>query len=232
VGSVHLGILTEVGGKINFKDIVEGENVREETDKVTGLTQMVIVESAGGREADADPHHQGEEGARRRSTSCRPAHSWCQRPGRSPGRHSREDPPRHDQDQGHHRRSAARRRALRSAPSARQGGHHRGRRNRPSRRDRQGHAQDHRRDRRGNAVRVLGAAVRSRQRAGRRARRAGDPLIDGPIDPHDVLAVLGVQGAAALPGRQDPGGLPLAVGRHQRQAHRGHRAGRCCARSA
>jgi DNA-directed RNA polymerase subunit beta' len=39
-------ILTEVGGKIAFKDIVEGENVREETDKVTGLTQMVIVESA------------------------------------------------------------------------------------------------------------------------------------------------------------------------------------------
>src|SRR5438309_184354 len=39
-------ILTEVGGKIVFKDIVEGENVREETDRVTGLTQMVIVESA------------------------------------------------------------------------------------------------------------------------------------------------------------------------------------------
>src|SRR5213594_242440 len=38
-------ILTEVGGKIVFKDIVEGENVREETDRVTGLTQMVIVES-------------------------------------------------------------------------------------------------------------------------------------------------------------------------------------------
>jgi DNA-directed RNA polymerase subunit beta' len=40
-------ILTEVGGKINYKDIVEGENVREETDRVTGLTQMVIVEPAG-----------------------------------------------------------------------------------------------------------------------------------------------------------------------------------------
>jgi DNA-directed RNA polymerase subunit beta' len=38
-------ILTEVGGKVTFKDIVDGENVREETDKVTGLTQMVIVES-------------------------------------------------------------------------------------------------------------------------------------------------------------------------------------------
>ncbi len=39
-------ILTEVGGKVTFKGIVEEDNVREETDKVTGLTQMVIVESA------------------------------------------------------------------------------------------------------------------------------------------------------------------------------------------
>ena len=39
-------VLTEVGGKVTFKDIIEGENIREETDKVTGLTQMVIVESA------------------------------------------------------------------------------------------------------------------------------------------------------------------------------------------
>jgi DNA-directed RNA polymerase subunit beta' len=38
-------ILTEVGGKVVYKDIVEGENIREETDKITGLTQMVIVES-------------------------------------------------------------------------------------------------------------------------------------------------------------------------------------------
>jgi len=45
VGSLTSAILTEVGGKIVFKDIVEGENVREETDRVTGLTQMVIVES-------------------------------------------------------------------------------------------------------------------------------------------------------------------------------------------
>ena len=36
-------ILTEVGGKVSFKDIIEGENVREETDRVTVLTQMVIV---------------------------------------------------------------------------------------------------------------------------------------------------------------------------------------------
>jgi DNA-directed RNA polymerase subunit beta' len=40
-------ILTEVGGKVAFRDIVEGENLREETDRVTGLTQKIIVETVG-----------------------------------------------------------------------------------------------------------------------------------------------------------------------------------------
>jgi DNA-directed RNA polymerase subunit beta' len=40
-------ILTEVGGKIAFRDIVEGENLREETDRVTGLAQKIIVEAVG-----------------------------------------------------------------------------------------------------------------------------------------------------------------------------------------
>ncbi len=39
-------ILTEVGGKVEFIDIVEGENVREETDRVTGLSQKIIVEAS------------------------------------------------------------------------------------------------------------------------------------------------------------------------------------------
>src|SRR4029079_16471314 len=39
-------ILTEIGGTVTFQDIVEGENVREETDKVTGLTQRIIVEAS------------------------------------------------------------------------------------------------------------------------------------------------------------------------------------------
>ncbi len=39
-------ILSEIAGKIEFQDIVEGENVREETDKVTGLSQKIIVEAS------------------------------------------------------------------------------------------------------------------------------------------------------------------------------------------
>jgi DNA-directed RNA polymerase subunit beta' len=39
-------ILSEIAGKVEFQDIVEGENVREETDKVTGLSQRIIVEAS------------------------------------------------------------------------------------------------------------------------------------------------------------------------------------------
>jgi DNA-directed RNA polymerase subunit beta' len=39
-------ILSEITGTIEFRDIVEGENVREETDKVTGLSQRIIVEAS------------------------------------------------------------------------------------------------------------------------------------------------------------------------------------------
>src|SRR5229473_6871867 len=44
---ISSAILTEVGGKIAFRDIVEGENLREETDRVTGLAQKIIVEAVG-----------------------------------------------------------------------------------------------------------------------------------------------------------------------------------------
>ena len=39
-------ILSEIAGKAKLIDIVEGENVREETDKVTGLSQRIIVEAS------------------------------------------------------------------------------------------------------------------------------------------------------------------------------------------
>jgi DNA-directed RNA polymerase subunit beta' len=38
-------LLTEIAGKVEFHDIFEGENVREETDKVTGLSQRIIVDA-------------------------------------------------------------------------------------------------------------------------------------------------------------------------------------------
>ncbi|MDL1948567.1 DNA-directed RNA polymerase subunit beta', partial [Acidobacteria bacterium ACD] len=40
-------ILSETAGKASYRDIYEGENLREETDKVTGLTQKIVVETTG-----------------------------------------------------------------------------------------------------------------------------------------------------------------------------------------
>ena len=42
-----LTILTEVGGKIAFGDISEGVTMKEEVDEVTGLSRKVVIEQAG-----------------------------------------------------------------------------------------------------------------------------------------------------------------------------------------
>ena len=42
-------ILTEISGSIHFKDMVEGETVQEQTDEITGLSQWVVVESLENR---------------------------------------------------------------------------------------------------------------------------------------------------------------------------------------
>jgi len=46
---------------------------------------------------------------------------------------------------------------------------------------------------------IFRSARRPHQRAGRRARPAGEPLMDGPLNPHDILAVLGEKDCS-LPG--------------------------------
>ena len=53
--------------------------------------------------------------------------------------------------------------------------------------------------------------------------RAGEPLMDGAANPHDILRVLGEKELAALAGGRDPGGLPAPGREDQRQAHRDHR---------
>ncbi len=40
-------ILSETDGYVRYKDIIEGENLREETDRVTGLAQKIVVETTG-----------------------------------------------------------------------------------------------------------------------------------------------------------------------------------------
>jgi DNA-directed RNA polymerase subunit beta' len=58
-------ILTEVGGAVEFRDIVEGENLREETDRVTGLAQNIIVETVGAEKRSPQVIVRGKSGERK-----------------------------------------------------------------------------------------------------------------------------------------------------------------------
>ena len=164
-------ILTEVGGKIAFRDIVEGENLREETDRVTGLAQKIIVETVGRREALAAGHRPGQ-GRASASTSCRSARtSWSPTGRRSTratcSRRSRARRPRRKDITGGLPRIVELFEARRPEGRRR---HHGDRRRRLARPDRQGHAQGHRHRRRRGDARVPDPALHARQRAGGRAR--------------------------------------------------------------
>ena len=58
-------ILTEIGGTVEFRDIVEGENLREETDRVTGLAQNIIVETVGAEKRSPQVIVRGKSGERK-----------------------------------------------------------------------------------------------------------------------------------------------------------------------
>ncbi|MEO1369088.1 MAG: DNA-directed RNA polymerase subunit beta', partial [Acidobacteriota bacterium] len=58
-------ILTEIAGTVEFVDIVEGENVREETDRVTGLSQRIIVEASATEKRAPAMVVRGDGGERR-----------------------------------------------------------------------------------------------------------------------------------------------------------------------
>ena len=58
-------ILTAISGKVKFIDLVEGENVREEIDKLTGHAHKIVIEPLGS--GQAHPDHRGRGLARRAS---------------------------------------------------------------------------------------------------------------------------------------------------------------------
>ena len=112
---------------------------------------------------------------------------------RGGGRGAREDPARDDEDQGHHRRSAAGGRAVRGAAPARPGGHVRDRRRRQARPVVKGQRKifvvpDDAEQREYSIPRGVHVNVQEGERV-----RAGEPLMDGPRDPHDILKVLGAR---------------------------------------
>ncbi len=41
----HSAILTEVGGTVSWRDLIEGVTVHEEVDEVTGLSRPIVMDS-------------------------------------------------------------------------------------------------------------------------------------------------------------------------------------------
>ena len=187
-------ILTEVGGKVNFKDIVEGENVREETDRVTGRTQMVIVESAGAEKRTPQVTVKGKKGDERKYLLPTGAHVMVTNgtdvyPGDILAKIPRATTKTKDITGGlprvvelfeaRHPRDKA---IITEVDGViRYGSVVKGMRKVMVETD-EGMQYEY------SVPRTTHVNVQEGERV-----RAGDPLIDGPIDPHDVLSVLGVK---------------------------------------
>ncbi len=216
-------ILTEVGGNVEFRDIVEGENLREETDRVTGLAQNIIVETVGAEKRSPQVIIKGRSGERKYllpiGSHLMVADKQEVHPGDVLAKIPRETTKTKDITGGlprivelfEARQAQGRRR------------HHRDRRLGVARSDREGHAQGHRHRRRRGDPRVPHPALHPRQRAGGRARPGGRSADRRAHQPARRSGDPGRKGAAAVSRGQDPGGLPFAERGDQRQAHRGHR---------
>ncbi|MDX1632906.1 MAG: DNA-directed RNA polymerase subunit beta', partial [Thermoanaerobaculia bacterium] len=185
-------ILTEIGGKVEFQDIVEGENVREETDRVTGLTQRIIVEaSAQDKRAPALVIH-GEEGEEKRYLLPSGSHLVVQEdeevhPGDVLAKIPRETTKTKDITGGLPRvveLFEARTPKEPAIISEIDGIVHIGDLQRGMRKIVvEGDAGE-------NREYLVPRSIHVNVQEGERVQ-AGDPLIDGPINPHDVLQVLG-----------------------------------------
>ncbi|MCU1228575.1 MAG: DNA-directed polymerase beta subunit, partial [Acidobacteria bacterium] len=187
-------ILTEVGGKVTFKDIVEGENVREETDRVTGLTQMVIVESSTAEKRTPTITVKSKKGEEKRYLLPTGAHVMVQNgnevyPGDILAKIPRATTKTKDITGGLPRvveLFEARHPREKAVISEVDGTVHHGPIVKGLRRviveTDEGTRHEY------SVPRSVHVNVQEGERV-----RAGDPLIDGPIDPHDVLAVLGIK---------------------------------------
>ncbi|HVR41253.1 MAG TPA: DNA-directed RNA polymerase subunit beta', partial [Thermoanaerobaculia bacterium] len=187
-------VLTEVGGKVVFKDIIEGENVREETDKVTGLTQMVIVESAAAEKRTPTITIKAKSGDDKKYLLPTGAHVMVQNgqevyPGDILAKIPRATTKTKDITGGLPRvveLFEARHPRDKAVITEVDGTVHHGAIVKGMRRiiveTDEGTRHEY------SVPRSVHVNVQEGERV-----RAGDPLIDGPIDPHDVLAVLGIK---------------------------------------
>ncbi len=146
-----LTILTEVGGKVAYGDIVEGVTMKEEFDEVTGLSRKVIIEHSGAtlrpRVSIKDEGGKTAKVSGSSNTVARyllpvGAHIFVDKGADGPSwRRAGQDSARDDQDQGHHRRSAPCGGTVRGEKTERAGCDQRDRRRSVLRRIRQGTAQ-------------------------------------------------------------------------------------------
>ncbi|HEY4576138.1 MAG TPA: DNA-directed RNA polymerase subunit beta', partial [Thermoanaerobaculia bacterium] len=185
-------ILTEIGGKVEFQDIVEGENVREETDKVTGLSQKIIVEASANEKRVPAIFIQGDDNRTKRYLLPSGSHLLVQNgqeiyPGDTLVKIPRETTKTKDITGGLPRvvelfeaRSPKEPAIITEIDGAvRLGEVHKGMRKVVVESD----SGD-------NREYLVPRSIHINVQEGERVR-AGDPLIDGPINPHDVLQVLG-----------------------------------------
>ena len=217
-------ILSEIGGTIEFRDIAEGENVREETDKVTGLSQRIIVEASASEKRipaivvkgagterryilPSGSHLMVNEGQivtagdvlvkipRAEAAKTKDITGGLPRVVELFEARSPKEPAIITEVDGTVRLGEIHKGMRRVTVEGRHVGE----------------------------SRVPRSAVGARQRPGRRARARRRPADRRSDQPARRASGAGREGAAALHDRQDPGGLPVAERADQRQAHRGHR---------
>jgi DNA-directed RNA polymerase subunit beta' len=185
-------ILSEIGGKAEFQDIVEGENVREETDKVTGLSQKIIVEASANEKRVPAILLRGEDGREKRYLLPSGSHLVVQNgadvyPGDTLVKIPRETTKTKDITGGLPRvvelfeaRSPKEPAIITEIDGVvRLGDVHKGMRKVIVESD-MGDSREY----------LVPRSIHINVQEGERVR-AGDPMIDGPINPHDVLQVLG-----------------------------------------
>ena len=203
-------IITEVGGKVRFEDLVEDLSVREEADEATGISNRVVIDWRASHQGFGPASGHGGDRRRRRLQAHlqrrrRPLpaagrrHSLGRRRRRGEaGRGHGPYPDRKRQDPRHHRRSAAGGRAVRSPPSEGLRGHRRDGRPRRIRARLQEQAphQDHPGGRRRAPVEFLIPKGKHISVHDGDLIRKGEYIIDGNPDPHDILRILGIEALA------------------------------------
>ncbi len=223
-------ILTAIAGKVKYHDLVEGENVREEIDKLTGHAHKIVIEPLGSGKRIPTLEIVGKGRGKKKETRryqlpigshLAVAEGDDLASGDVLAKIPREMSKTKDITGGLPRvveLFEARKPKDPAVVTEIDG-------NDPHHRTRYGvNAASWSR-----ATATSTASTRFRAMPTSRCRRAsssrpGDSLTEGAVNPHDILSILGEKGDAATPGGQDPGGVSFAGRDHQRQAHRGDRS--------